>query len=165
MHNECDNPQTSILNIMRHLILLLALPLLCCGQPQKIAEQTDIEKIYADAITQYINAVKKEQTLVFDTLYFGKHPDFPNITLPSKIENTSIIQINFDEGMKKQKADSSLVYINLVGWVEKTKAEFIFVTFWNSCSHQFDYFLNYKISDNDFVIDNSRFEYFLYKKK
>lgn len=152
---------------MRHILILFILPLLSCGQTNSSPEKPNEEQIFVHAITEYIHAVKKEHATTYDTLYFGKHPDFPNISLPTKIENTTLLQIEFEEGMKKQKADSSMVYINLFGWAEKTKAEFIFVTFWDRCAHQFDYIINYKYdsTQKDFIIDNSRFDYFLYKKK
>jgi hypothetical protein len=136
-----------------------------------IPQQNDsITKIYTQAIGDYIRLVKKEYNMTFDTLFFGKHvydqaDDFPEIALPAVIEQTNIKLISPDQGTKKQKENQSSFYINLIGWVNDNKAEFTYVTFSNGMAHQFDGFIIYKKSKNGFVIESSRFENFLFKKK
>lgn len=130
-----------------------------------------ITKIYSLAIADYIHLVKKEYKITFDTLFFGKHvygqpDDFPDIKLPEVVEKTNIRLISPDEGKKIQKQNNSATYVNMVGWVDNKKAEFIFVTFSNGVTHQFDCFINYLCNElsNDYTLHDSRFENYAYKK-
>lgn len=129
-----------------------------------------LQKIYSQAIGDYIQLVNKEYRLSFDTLFFGKRvfeqpDDFPDIELPSVIEHTNIRLISPDQGMAKQREDKSSFYINLIAWVNADKAEFIFVTFSNGMAHQFDCVINYKVSTNKYDIERSRFKNYLFKAK
>ncbi|MBS1616058.1 MAG: hypothetical protein JST06_08085 [Bacteroidetes bacterium] len=135
-------------------------------------KNANLTRIYSQAIGDYIRLVNKEYKLSFDTLFFGKHvygqpDDFPDIELPEIIEGTKIKLISPEQGEKKEKQNTSAFYINLIGWVDKYKAEFTFVTFSNGMAHQFDCFINYKYNGNKktFEILNSRFENFLYMIK
>ena len=137
----------------------------------KTVSKEELSKIYSQSIAEYIRAVKKEYKIGFDTLFFGKHvygqpEDFPDIELPETIENTQIRLLSPEIGLQKQKERRSLFYINLMGWVDNEKAEFIFVTFSNGCEHQFDCFINYKYNTElkEFGLENARFENYLYKK-
>ncbi len=81
-------------------------------------------------------------------MYFGKHvfgqaDDFPNVELPAKIENTQIRLIDPALGLNLQQQNSALVYINMMGWVDKVNASFILVIFSNGGQHQYDYFIDY----------------------
>jgi hypothetical protein len=156
----------------RILFFLLLLPLPGVGQSSNPPQKADLAKIYSFAIADFIKAVNKEHKTSFDTLFFGKHvygkpDDFPDIELPKTIEDTQIRLISPEEGLKKQKARTSVVYVNMAGWVEQEKAEFILVVFSNGCEHQYDCFLNYKYSakQKEFVLEQVRFEYYLYKNK
>jgi hypothetical protein len=101
-------------------------------------------KIYSQAIAEFIKAVYKKDKTVFDTLFFGKNPEFPDIELPETIENTHIRLLSPEAGTKSQNEKKSRVYINLVGWIDKEKAEFIFVVFSSGFAHQYDYSIVYK---------------------
>jgi hypothetical protein len=154
----------------RLIIFILLLPLSGICQSTDFSSKAGLTKIYSRAIADFIKAVNQKHKTSFDTLYFGKHvygqpDDFPDIELPITIENTRIVLISPEEGVKKQKARKSSVYINLVGWVEKEKAEFIFVTFSKGYEHQYDCFINYKFDPGTkkFNLDQLRFEYYLYK--
>ncbi|MCX6306496.1 MAG: hypothetical protein NT040_16150 [Bacteroidetes bacterium] len=129
--------------------------------------EAELAKIYTMAIAEYIRAVYKNDKTIYDTLFFGKHvygqpDDFPDIKLPGKIENTMIRLVTPEVGLKMQKERKSLVYINMMGWVDKKKAEFILVTFSNGCEHKFDCFIDYKYNTarREFNLENVRFEYF-----
>ncbi|MBP6185135.1 MAG: hypothetical protein KA479_09355 [Saprospiraceae bacterium] len=145
-------------------------------QPNKtnisVKQKDHLTKIYSQAIGDYIRLVKKEYNLTFDTLFFGKHvygqpDDFPDIALPSAIENTKIKLISPEQGEKNQNERKSSFYINLIGWVNSYDADFIFVTFSNGFAHQFDCFITYKYDTNakEFVMETTRFENYRYKKK
>ena len=152
------------------LLLIFLLPLFVAGQSTGFPTKADLTKIYSQAIAEFIKAVNNKHKTSFDTLYFGKHvygqpDDFPDIELPGKIENTQIRLVTPEAGLKMQKQRKSLVYINLMGWVDKEKGEFIFVTFSNGCEHQYDCFINFKYgpTQRKFDLEEVRFEYFLYK--
>jgi hypothetical protein len=156
----------------RILILLFFLPVPGNGQTSNFLSKQDLTTLYCHAIADFIIAVNEKHKTNFDTLFFGKHvygkpDDFPNIELPKTIENTQIRLISPENGLKKQKARKSLVYVNMVGWVGQEKAEFIFVTFSNGCEHQYDCFINYKYDaeQKKFNREKLRFEYYLYKNK
>ena len=156
----------------RIIILIFFLLLLGVGQSLILPSKSDLTKIYSQGIADFIKAVNQKHKTSFDTLFFGKHvygqpDDFPDIELPKTIENTQIRLIEPENGLKKQKVCKSLVYVNMVGWVEQKKAEFIFVIFSNDCEHQYDCFINYKyhVEQKKFNIEQIRFEYYLYKNK
>ena len=135
----------------KQLIFLFIIPLFTLAQTAKIQTKTDLSQIYIQAITDFVKAAHKKNKSNFDTLFFGKHingepSDFPNINLPKTIENVQIRVVTTMVGAAKQKQTKSNVYINLMGWLDKENAEFIFVVFSNGFVHQYDYFINYKYS-------------------
>jgi hypothetical protein len=110
-------------------------------------------KIYCRAISDYITEVSNQKLMVLDTLFFGKRnngqpDDFPDILLPEAINNIKIRLIDPKIGEALQAEKKSRVYINLVGWIEKDNAQFIFVTFSNGLEHQFDCHLEYKYNSD-----------------
>ncbi|HLP50369.1 MAG TPA: hypothetical protein VK154_05760 [Chitinophagales bacterium] len=133
------------------LILTLLLPLSLVAQVNSPAPATGVAKIYTQAIADFIKAANARNKTNFDTLFLGKRAngqpdDFPDIQLPATIEGTKIILIAPDAGAKLQRERKQRTYINLIGWVEDTKAEFIFVVFSNGFSHQYDYHIHYTYS-------------------
>lgn len=137
---------------MRRLVLFIFLyPFLSFGQSAKYPAKADLTKIYSQAISDFIKDARKKTKSNFDTLYFGKRKngqpdDFPDIELPEKIENTHIRLISPEAGTLKQKELKSRIYINMVGWVDNKKAEFLFFVFSNGFDHQFNYTINYKFN-------------------
>jgi hypothetical protein len=133
----------------RQLTFLFIIPLFTLGQTAKFPTTSDLTKTYTHAISDFIKAANKKNKSNFDTLFFGKHvngqpDDFPNIKLPKTIENIQIRVITPEVGAEKQKERKSRVYINLMGWVDKENADFIFVVFSNGFVHQYDYSINYE---------------------
>ena len=51
----------------------------------------------------------------------------------------------------------------MIGWVDKEKAEFIFVVFTNGGEHQYDYFINFiaRAPTNELELDEIAFENYL----
>ncbi len=132
-------------------------------------QKDKLTKIYTQAITEFVKATYTKDKTTFDTLYFGKHvygqpDDFPDIELPQKIENTQIRLVAPDVGQKKQTERKSLVYVNMMGWVENEKAEFVLVIFTNAGEHQYDYFINFisNVSTNTFELDKIEFENYIH---
>ena len=132
-------------------------------------EKGQLTKIYEDAIAEFIKAVDKKDKISFDTLFFGKHvygqpDDFPDIDLPATIENTQVRLISPEAGIKKQRERKSLVYVNMMGWVDKENADFMFVVFSNGAQHQFDYFINFifNTTRKEFELGEIAFENYLH---
>jgi hypothetical protein len=131
-------------------------------------QKAELTKIYTQAIAEFIKAAYKKDKTTFDTLYFGKHiygqaDDFPDIELPETIEQTEIRLVTPELGQKKQAERKSLVYVNMMGWVDKEEAEFVLVVFSNGGQHQCDYFIhfNYNTSSNKFELEKIEFEDYL----
>lgn len=131
------------------------------------ADKNRLTKIYTQAIAEFIRAAYKTDKTAYDTLYFGKHiygqpDDFPDIELPRVIEKTQIRLVTPEVGQNKMTKQKSLVYVNMMGWVDNEKAEFILVVFTNGGEHQYDYFINYnaRTSADIFELDKIEFENF-----
>lgn len=132
------------------------------------AQNDELTKIYTQAITEFIKGAYKRNKTTFDTLFFGKHiygqpDDFPDIELPETIENTPVRIVTPEVGQKKQQERKSLVYVNMMGWVDKEKAGFILVVFSNGGEHQYDYFIDfaYNATRKEFELEKIEFENYL----
>jgi hypothetical protein len=122
---------------------------------------------YTRAIAEYIKAIYEYDKSRYDTLFFGKHDDFPEIKLPTVIGNTNIILLTPAEADKKRTYHKSMVYINMFGSTDGDRAEFILVTFFPGYHHQYDYFidLKYDAIRKDFVLEKVRLEKYIYDKE
>lgn len=115
-------------------------------------KKDSLTEIYVQAIQDYIHHCYVHYQLPFDTLFFGKHvfgqdDDFPDIVLPANIGTTTIRLISPEDGIQKQKQSPSSYYINMMGWVKKKEANFIFVAFSGGMAHQFDVNLQYEYNN------------------
>jgi len=130
------------------------------------AQKDEQTKIYSHAIAEYINAVYQKDKTELDTLFLGKHADFPNINLPASIANTRIMLLTTEEAEKREYFKTS-VYINLFGWVRENKAEFIFVTFYPKFQHKYDCFIdyNYNTERKEFELEKLRFENYIFSSE
>lgn len=129
-------------------LFILALPHLTFGQSLRSQITEDLTKIYTQAIADFITAANTKNLLKNDTLFFGKRnnkqlDDFPAIELPDLIENKHIILTSSEDYTLKQNNCKTCIYINLIGWVEFNKAEFLFYVFSNGFEHQFNYSIKY----------------------
>jgi len=132
-------------------------------------QKDELTKTYTQAIAEFIKAAFKRDKTTFDTLYFGKHvygqpDDFPDIKLPETIENTQIRLVTPEVGQKKQAERKSLVYVNMMGWVDKENAQFTLVVFTNGFKHQYDYFINFNYNTllYKFELDKIEFENYVH---
>ncbi len=135
--------------MLKHFIIIFIFPLFTVGQSAYSPTKSELTIVYTQAISDFIKAANKKNKTNFDTLFFGKRvngqpDDFPDIKLPVKIENTHIRLINPKEAEKSQKARKARIYINMIGWVDKENAEFLFYVFSNGFDHQYNYAINYK---------------------
>jgi hypothetical protein len=53
------------------LILIFILPLSVIGQPAKFPGKADLEKVYSQAIADFIKGAKEKNKAVFDTLFIA----------------------------------------------------------------------------------------------
>ncbi len=111
-------------------------------------KKDELAKVYTQAIAAFIKGAYQHGKTTFDTLYFGKHvygqpDDFPDIQLPEAIEHVQVRLVTPEMGQQLQAERRSLVYVNMMGWIDTKRAEFILVVFSNGAAHQYDYYINY----------------------
>lgn len=131
-------------------------------------EKDELTKLYTQAIAEFIQAAHEYDNTTFDTLFFGKRAygqadDFPDIELPRTIEKTQIRLVDPELGQNMQQERKYLVYINMMGWIEKKRAEFMLVIFSKGAEHQYDYFIHFtsNSSKDKFELDKIEFENFV----
>jgi hypothetical protein len=111
-------------------ILIFFLPLLMSGQQAYSPAKDDVTKVYRQVITEYIKDSKKSKAFTFDTLFIGKHEEFPDIHLPVGIENKKIILLTHHKGDTQPQDRTSFVLINIIERkITKDSADFMLVTF------------------------------------
>jgi hypothetical protein len=127
----------------------------------------ELTTLYMKAIGDFMQMIYQKDSLVFDTLFlgerkFGTEDDFPDISLPERIGNTNMAMVSIGEahGAKKRVFKKTSPFINLMGWVNKTNAEFIFITFYPEFIHQYDAYLNYTLhpTKKEFELKEERLE-------
>lgn len=120
-----------------------------------------VNKIGAEAISVYLEAVKQSGLPSPDTLFLGRNPDFPEVTLPDAMYHTRIVVLPED------KTDSCRLsyrltspYINLMGWINRETAEFLFITFYPGFQHQYDHRIIFQRNtvENGFSLSNVQME-------
>ena len=131
------------------------------GEPGK----KELEKAYTQAVEEYIKAVNNRDKSVPDTLFFGRNVEFPDIELPASIRNTGIVVLTSEEADRRREHRKSMVFVNLVGWVSKDKAEFILVTFYPGYLHQYDCMVNLKRDSvhKEYSLESVEFKNYVYK--
>jgi hypothetical protein len=86
-------------------------------------------KAYTLAISEYLKKVYQNGTPQPDTLFIGKQALDRPITLPAKIEGINVMVITSKAAQNKLSYRKSLIFLNVVGWLEKTESEFMIVAF------------------------------------
>ena len=129
----------------------------------------DVEtKGYVLAIGEYIKTMKATNKTIFDTLFFGKHEDFPDIKLPTVIENTKIIVLTTAEAEKKYTTRRSITFINMVADFTKDLSLFKLIVFKTEPTPEKIYWwpihvcnvnFNYSLDTKAFTKEKTDFEY------
>lgn len=134
----------------RLLLFIMAFPFSCCGQANVFPATADLERVYSQAITDFIRDVNKNKRIDLDTLFFRKRTDqeepednFPDIQLPESIENVHIRLIQPVILDKQQKELKARVCINMLGWVDSKKARFDLFVFSNGFEYKLNYHMEY----------------------
>ena len=150
----------------RLLILFFSFPFFIFCQSLKSSSKSELAKVYSQAIQDFINDSNKKNKYKFDTIFiarrkFGQPDDFPCIELPEKIWNTQVRLITLEDGIKSQSQIKSRIYINILGWVNNEKAEFLFIVFSNGFVPQYNYSIHYIYSSKSkkFELEKSQFNY------
>lgn len=130
------------------------------------SNQTLLSTLYAKAIEDYIAAVSEKDHIKFDTLFFiqrnnGLPDDFPIIQLPSSIRQVKVNVLSQEEAdLHKLHYSKTSPCINLIGNVEKSKSEFVFITFYPEFKHQYDCYINYNYNStkNNYELESVSIE-------
>jgi hypothetical protein len=69
-----------------------------------------------------------------DTLFIGRHDEFPRIELPAVIENTRI-RIAAPAQAESLKTGEHFTYLNIFGWFSGEQVEFLVVNFKQGMRH------------------------------
>lgn len=93
-------------------------------------EKDSLVSIYSTALAEYIKVMREKRQAIFDTLFLGKHEEFPDIKLPAEIEHTGIVVITNEEADKKFAHRKSMAFVNMVDFGNQGKNEFLFITFY-----------------------------------
>lgn len=96
----------------------------------------DTAYAYTRAIADYIALVAKDNgaTPIPDTLYIGRHADFPDIELPGRIGHTTIRLVT-PEAVEALREGEHFAYLNIFGWFTSSEAEFKLVRFRQGMRH------------------------------
>jgi hypothetical protein len=126
----------------------LILVLLSCGATHREAAPTaavafvepapglDTAQAYTRAIADYIALVARDSDAISipDTLYIGRHADFPNIELPERIGHTTVRLVT-PEAAEALRGGEHFAYLNIFGWFTSGEAEFKVVRFRHGMRH------------------------------
>ncbi len=111
-------------------------------------------ELYVHAISTFIKAAEEHQNNKYDTIFFGKHvfqqqDDFPDISLPERIENTQVRLIEPPETSQYFSINKGSIYINLMSWIDPQHSRFLFVLFGPGFRHLQDYTLEFSRASSD----------------
>jgi hypothetical protein len=123
---------------MTKLLTLLISITICHNAIGQSISRAMQEKAYAQAIKEFLTATHKRDASVFDTLLVGRHPDFPAISLPARIGNTTILLCTTQQADSIRKRNEKLAFVNIVGTVAADNSRFLLVTFYPGYVHQYD---------------------------
>lgn len=119
----------------------------------------EVSDAHNRAILEYLNAVYKNAHAP-DTLFIGDNDDAPGVEYLPSINKTALCFIKYEKAEKKLEYRNNMVYVNVAGWVFKTKGEFIIVTFFNRAEPQHNCHLYFsKPSRNNLVLDSVKFKF------
>jgi hypothetical protein len=143
---------------------LLTIPFF--AQKNKVPTASQLQIYYKQAISDYLKDCRQNYKLTIDTLYFGKHDQFPNIKLPEKIAETPIKMITPDAGAVLLKKKKNIHYINLISWGTEEAYEFKLIAFSFGAVHVLDWYAVYDFSQHKKAKKiSSRFENFRFGKE
>lgn len=156
-------------SIFTKIVLLVVLsPLFVSAQNSPVSNPSQISKAYHLVIAEYIKDQIKKGVPNFDTLFIGKHEDFPQIELHRQIEGKRIILLDAEPIVNGPQNNSRFKLINIIAmqWDEK-EAEFMLITFHQGYKPQHNCYiqLNYDSNKKAYSLSQEiRYDY-AYSKK
>ena len=125
---------------------LFALLMMACGTPREDAPPaappptstvvpiTDTAAAYCAAIGEYIKVLRDSGNVVPDTMYIGRHGEFPDIDLPPVIAGVPA-RIIMPGEVEPVKDGERFMYLNIIGWFTGDSVEFQVVNFRQGMRH------------------------------
>jgi hypothetical protein len=139
---------------------LFGLALVACGGQGSITLKEaiasrqaarDTAAVYRTAIADLIRAMDSTDMLLPDTIFIGRHPEFPGIELPPEIAGRTILLIDPGE-TEVVKYRKRFAYLNILATWSSAEVEFFMVRFREGFSHRpdgaEDRFLTYGLQDD-----------------
>lgn len=126
------------------------------------AEPLDTALVYRSAIGEYIAAMAKRDGSFPDTLYLNRHENFPDIELPTIIEDTHVRVLSAAEG-ERLKGGEHFVCLNVLSWFSDSSVEFHLINFQQDWRHRPDgrddcrLYFAIGSEENAFTLDSLRF--------
>lgn len=145
---------------------LLVLALLACQgtpPPTRLAEgldpvnaSLDTASAYRTAIADYIHAMDTSMAPLPDTVYIGRHIEFPLIELPGVIAKRTVRLVDPGEGESEQH-HALFAYLNIFTTYAPGKVEFYVVRFEQGLRHRpdgdEDRHLHYRLENDELVLE------------
>ncbi len=94
----------------------------------------DTAAAYRTAIADQIKVLRKRDGSFPDTLYIGRHEEFPDIELPRFIEHTSV-RILEPSDAEALKNGEHFAYLNIFAWHTPGQVEFFVINFGQGMRH------------------------------
>ena len=120
---------------------------------------------YARAIAEYISSAYSTGATPPDTLFIGKHDQFPAITLPATIQGIPVLLLTSEQYEPKTKYRAHSEFVNMIDTQTGNHWDFKMVVFhdYGRPQHDFHVSFDYIPEVEDFTEDSSYFD-FVYKR-
>lgn len=119
------------------------------------------KEAYIQAIACYIDSAYKDAGERPDTLFFGKHDQFPVMQLPETIHQVPVLLLTNDAYEVKTKYRKHSVFINMIGTQKINAWEFTMITLFEYAIPQHICHLNFNYDPGakEISLDTLYFEY------
>jgi len=118
-------------------------------------QNVTVEQKYVVAISEYL---KRYPVIASDTLFVGRHPEFPGIELPNAIQGANVRLVNGEGAATYFAKRSNIRYLNVMAWIGEGSSEFLVVTFLDF-KPQHNMHLFFRQRGSDFALDSMGMEY------
>lgn len=144
-------------------ISLFIIPIITVAQVAYVPTNAHITNAYCAVIAEYIKEANKNSTVAFDTLFVGKHEEFPDIKLPNTIADKKIVLYTQVKGDKEPYHRSSYKFVNILETkFLKDKVGFMLITFHQDYHPQHNCHIDLKYNEEkkEFELEKKiRYEY------
>ncbi len=122
----------------------------------------DTAEAYRTAIAEYIKVMSKRDGAFTDTLYIGRHVEFPDIQLPAIIESRQVRIVRPTEAEVLKDA-ARFTFLNIFGWFDHDTVQFKVITFgqhmhhWPDGRDDCDVYLSMRGAEKRLALDSLKF--------